>query len=45
LLLHQLFAEHGWDIVFTYEPNAEFDSLLGKFALNDGVLTVRNPDL
>jgi FkbM family methyltransferase len=43
--LHRLFAEHGWDIAFSYEPNASFDSPLGKFVTNDGVLTVRNPDL
>jgi hypothetical protein len=43
--LHRLFEEHGWDIVFSYEPNSEFTSPLGKFSTNDGVLTVRNPDL
>jgi hypothetical protein len=43
--LHQLFAEHGWDIVFSYEPNSSFDSPLGEFVTNDGVLTVRNPAL
>jgi Methyltransferase FkbM domain len=43
--LHALFAQHGWNIVFSYEPNAIHDSALGSFALNDGVLTVVNPDL
>ena len=43
--LHQLFDNQGWEIVFSYEPNAEFTSVLGKFSTNDGVLTVRNPDL
>jgi len=43
--LHRLFEEHGWDIIFSYEPNAKFDSPLGKFTTNDGVLTVRNPAL
>jgi hypothetical protein len=43
--LHQLFAEHGWEIVFDYEPNVKFDSPLGGFVTNDGVLTVMNPAL
>ena len=43
--LHQLFEEHGWSIVFSYEPNSTFDSPLGGFVTNDGVLTVKNPAL
>jgi hypothetical protein len=44
-LLHDLFARNGWEIVFSYAPDATYDSEIGKFELNDGVLTVRNPDL
>jgi hypothetical protein len=43
--LHQLFAKHGWDIVFSYEPNGTYDSPIGRFRTNDGVLTVKNPAL
>jgi hypothetical protein len=43
--LHALFADKGWEIVFSYAPNATHQSELGPFATNDGVLTVRNPDL
>lgn len=43
--LHGLFASHGWHIVFNFAPNGTYSSALGEFALNDGVLTVRNPDL
>jgi hypothetical protein len=43
--LHNLFADTGWDIVFSYKPNSTHDSALGSFVTNDGVLTVRNPDL
>jgi len=43
--LHRLFADKGWDIVFSFEPNAQHDCALGRFELNDGILTVRNPDL
>jgi hypothetical protein len=43
--LHRLFDEHGWDIVFSYEPNSEFTSPLGKFTTNHGILTVKNPDI
>jgi hypothetical protein len=42
--LHDLFAENGWEIVFSFEPNARHDTALGSFDANDGVLTVRNPD-
>jgi Methyltransferase FkbM domain len=43
--LHELFAENGWEIVFSYPPNARHESALGSFETNDGVLTVRNPHL
>ncbi len=43
--LHELFEDNGWEIVFSYAPNAVHDSELGTFETNDGILTVRNPDL
>lgn len=43
--LHKLFEESGWEIVFSYEPNATHQSALGSFVTNDGVLTVLNPNL
>jgi hypothetical protein len=43
--LHALFRDGGWEIVFSYEPNATHDSALGSFTTNDGILTVRNPNL
>lgn len=43
--LHDLFMTTGWEIVFSFEPNARHETALGSFATNDGVLTVRNPDL
>ena len=43
--LHNIFLDRGWEIVFSYEPNARHESALGTFETNDGVLTVRNPDL
>lgn len=43
--LHDLFARSDWDIVFSYEPNTRHESDLGSFEVNDGVLTVRNPEL
>jgi FkbM family methyltransferase len=42
--LHDMFEANGWDIIFSYGPDAVHDSALGKFVTNDGVLTVRNPD-
>jgi hypothetical protein len=44
-MLHTLFEERGWEIVFSYPPDGVYDSRIGSFSLNDGVLTVRNPDL
>jgi len=43
--LYEQFAKSGWTVVFNFEPNASFTSQLGSFSTNDGVLTVRNPDL
>ena len=43
--LHDLFERKGWQIVFSFEPNATHQTALGSFETNDGVLTVRNPDL
>ena len=40
-----LFQKEGWEIVFDFAPNSQFDSPLGSFSTNDGVLTVRNPSL
>jgi len=45
IALHDLFAKDGWEIVFSFEPNATHESALGTFSTNDGVLTVRNPDV
>jgi hypothetical protein len=39
------FEKEGWDIVFNFAPNSKFDTPLGSFSTNDGVLTVRNPNL
>ena len=43
--LHNLFTVNGWDIQFSFEPNGRYDTALGSFETNDGVLTVVNPDL
>ncbi|WP_158812829.1 FkbM family methyltransferase [Methylocapsa sp. S129] len=43
--LLNLFRREGWDIIFTYAPNTDFETPYGNFSMNDGVLTVRNPDL
>jgi len=43
--LAQLFRQYGWDIVFDYMPNSEFETPLGRFTTNDGVLSAVNPRL
>jgi FkbM family methyltransferase len=43
--LHKLFETDGWEIVFSYAPNREFQTSMGNFTTNDGVLTARNSRL
>jgi hypothetical protein len=43
--LLQMFIEDGWDIVFSYEPESVHKTALGILSTNDGVLSVRNPDV
>jgi hypothetical protein len=43
--LHKLFVDHGWNKVFNFTPNATHETAIGTFVLNDGVLTVINPDM
>lgn len=41
--LHRMFAEDGWEIVFSYGPEALHQTEVGSFTTNDGILSVRNP--
>lgn len=43
--LHRMFEEDGWEIVFSYEPESSFESEIGSFSTNDGILSVCNPGL
>lgn len=43
--LRDLFAGHGWEMIFDFAPNSRFHTSLGDFETNDGILTLRNPDL
>jgi hypothetical protein len=43
--LHNMFEQAGWEMVFSYAPDTRYESELGSFTTNDGILTVRNPDL
>jgi hypothetical protein len=43
--LSSMFEEDGWEILFDFEPNSSFETELGAFSTNDGILTVVNPDL
>jgi hypothetical protein len=42
--LRDLFVRDGWEIVFDFAPNSRFETALGPFLTNDGVLTVKNPN-
>jgi hypothetical protein len=44
-ILHKLFRDAGWEIVFSFEPNTTHNTSMGTFEANDGVLTVLNPRL
>jgi hypothetical protein len=41
--LARLLRRDGWSIVFDFAPNSSFDTPLGKFSTNDGVLSAVNP--
>jgi hypothetical protein len=43
--LRDLFASKGWDVMFDYAPDRTHETPAGPLILNDGVLTVVNPDL
>jgi FkbM family methyltransferase len=43
--LRRLFVANGWELVFDFAPNSKFETTLGVFETNDGVLTVVNPVL
>jgi hypothetical protein len=43
--LVRMFADDGWDIVFSFEPESVHQIDIGAFATNDGILSVRNPDV
>ncbi|MGE3303309.1 MAG: FkbM family methyltransferase, partial [Hyphomonadaceae bacterium] len=40
-----LFQANGWEIVFDFAPNGAYETALGAFTTNDGVLTALNPRL
>jgi hypothetical protein len=39
------FERNGWNIVFNCDPDRMHDTSLETFKTNDGVLTVKNPNL
>lgn len=41
--LHRMFEDDGWEIVFSYAPETSFDTEIGTFSTNDGILSVCNP--
>jgi hypothetical protein len=41
--MRRLFAENGWDIVFSYFPESRYVTPYGSFATSDGILTAVNP--
>jgi hypothetical protein len=43
--LLQMFIDDGWEIIFNYEPGSVHETVLGTFAVNDGILSLRNPDV
>ena len=44
-ILKDMFLADGWEVIFDFEPNSNFETDLGTFSTNDGVLTVLNPML
>jgi hypothetical protein len=44
-MLYELFVRKGWNIIFSFEGDSTYDTEIGTFMTNDGILTVTNPDL
>jgi hypothetical protein len=44
-ILRRLFVSDGWQLIFDFPPNSRFETTLGAFETNDGVLTMVNPKL
>jgi FkbM family methyltransferase len=43
--LLQMFHDDGWHIVFSYEPESKYETVFGTVTMNDGVLSLLNPDV
>ena len=43
--LHKLFVGKGWEIVFSFAPETAYETPIGGFLTNDGILSVVNPEL
>jgi hypothetical protein len=43
--LLEMFKQDGWEIVFAFEPDSTHETAIGTFSTNDGILTVRNPNV
>ena len=43
--LARLFRRDGWEVLFDFAPNSQFETSLGRFATNDGILAAVNPSL
>jgi hypothetical protein len=43
--MHDLFADKGWEIVFSFAPETAYETPIGGFRTNDGILSVVNPEL
>jgi Methyltransferase FkbM domain len=41
--LLKMFHDDGWDVVFSYEPESQHETIFGTVLTNDGVLSLRNP--
>jgi hypothetical protein len=44
-MLHEMFVDDGWEIVFSFEPERTHETEIGIFATNDGILSVLNQAL
>jgi hypothetical protein len=44
-MMTELFADAGWDVVFNFAPFKIHETDAGSFRADDGILSLRNPDL
>jgi hypothetical protein len=44
ILMREMLLKGGWELIFDFSPNTFYQTSLGSFETNDGVITALNPE-